>query len=429
MPATSRLALADIISPVSPQEFLQHYWEQKHLVIQRQDPEFYGPIMKAEDIDRWFYLAKKSGEQIGIVPPPGSNLPGGYSTPRDASIKELYQAFEAGCSIALQNAHEYWLPMQPLVQALSEALSAPITVNVYFTPPGKQGVHIHPDIRDVFVLQLDGTKEWFMYPPGYMLPTKTITHWDELSERYQADFATYKDKAPEDLETLDRFVVEQGDFLYIPRGLPHCARSPEDSPSLHLAIQIHSLCWVDLMKAAVEAVSVDHIELRKALEPGFLHNADARARIAERFRAALDLIVGNASFDRSFEAVSSRETSRQKLPPDGHFRDIIDLPRLNAESIVVRRRGLTPRIVESDKFHILQFGETQFRAPSRIAPALRFIVDKRRIRVCDLEGLPDDKSRLVLIRRLIRDGLFTIEELNAPAFEEGAALSTAETEG
>ena len=37
------------------------------------------------------------------------------------------------------------------------------TVNAYITPRGAQGFFPHTDYQDVFVLQLDGTKEWTVY--------------------------------------------------------------------------------------------------------------------------------------------------------------------------------------------------------------------------------------------------------------------------
>ncbi|MEM6797592.1 MAG: cupin domain-containing protein, partial [Acidobacteriota bacterium] len=193
-----KFSLDDMIDPVSPAEFLEHYWEKKHLHISRGNAEHYGPMMKAEDIDRWLHLARRSRGRMGVVIPPSEQNPsGGYraTTPADASIAELYKAFDSGCSLALVDVQDYWLPLLPLTQALAEAFSSRISVNVYFTPAGKQGVFIHPDVTDVFVLQMEGAKEWFMFEPGYMLPAETVQHWAQLSGPHWQSIASYQGKS------------------------------------------------------------------------------------------------------------------------------------------------------------------------------------------------------------------------------------------
>ncbi len=49
------------------------------------------------------------------------------------------------------------------------------------------------------------------------------------------------------------------------------------------------------------------------------------------------------------------------------------------------------------------------RMPPTLAPALRHIVASVTLRPGDLDGFLDASSRVVLCRRLVREGLFTIE--------------------
>jgi hypothetical protein len=50
------------------------------------------------------------------------------------------------------------------------------------------------------------------------------------------------------------------------------------------------------------------------------------------------------------------------------------------------------------------------RAPSWVEPALRYVAEQEVIRVGALPELWDDESRIVLARRLVKDGLLRIKE-------------------
>src|SRR5271154_4352705 len=45
------LSVQGLLAPVSQEEFLSRYWERKPLIIQRQDPGYYGDLFTLEDFD------------------------------------------------------------------------------------------------------------------------------------------------------------------------------------------------------------------------------------------------------------------------------------------------------------------------------------------------------------------------------------------
>src|SRR5436305_13147654 len=101
----------------------------------------------------------------------------------------------------------------------------------------------------------------------------------------------------------ERTTLRQGDFLYIPRGLPHKAVAPADSPSLHLTVCITPVSWVDFLKAAVEAASLDQPELARAVSPGFVNRAAARQGLSGQFAEMLGRFAAAASFERTLDTV------------------------------------------------------------------------------------------------------------------------------
>jgi hypothetical protein len=54
---------------------------------------------------------------------------------------------------------------------------------------------------------------------------------------------------------------------------------------------------------------------------------------------------------------------------------------------------------------VLQLGDRRLTFPVWVEPALGALLPKERFAVADLAGVLDPESRLVLVRRLIREGL------------------------
>lgn len=74
------------------------------------------------------------------------------------------------------------------------------------------GLAPHYDDVEVFVLQLEGSKNWNLY-----------NVMKELPSTYSPDFEKSKLGKPE-----YSFNLQQGDFLYFPRGTIHEAYSPKN---------------------------------------------------------------------------------------------------------------------------------------------------------------------------------------------------------
>jgi bifunctional lysine-specific demethylase and histidyl-hydroxylase MINA len=56
------------------------------------------------------------------------------------------------------------------VRASQELLGCLVGSNSYLTPPHAQGLPPHHDDVDVWVMQLEGTKQWRLHAPPLSLP-------------------------------------------------------------------------------------------------------------------------------------------------------------------------------------------------------------------------------------------------------------------
>lgn len=402
--AVHGLRFEDVIAPVTPKEFFASYWECRHLFIHRDDREHYGPLFSFADVDRWIASAQGNpADLLLIVPPPDSGRRLERKRLRDVNLGQLYSAFHAGNTLVIEDIQKSWPPVAQLAASLAQAFSARIGVNMYMTPANAQGAPLHPDVQDVFVLQMDGAKDWYMYEQQEDLCLETLTYLKELRPPVKPRM--------EEPPLLDRATLRKGDFLYIPRGLPHKAVAPPDSPSLHLTVTITPVSWVDFLKAAVEAASIDQPELARAVSPGFVNRAEARQELAGQFAEMLGRFTEAASFERTLDTVVRSRLQAPHYPADGHFAQLVRLGEVGSDTVVRRRAGLTPIVEPRDSGDtvVIRFAASNVAAPAILGPALEHVRDHELFRVRDLPGELDDESKVVLVRRLIREGLLRAE--------------------
>jgi lysine-specific demethylase/histidyl-hydroxylase NO66 len=294
----------------------------------------------------------------------------------------VYREFEAGATIVLQGLQRYWLPLARFCRDLEIALGHPIQVNAYITPPGSQGLAVHSDEHDVFVLQVHGSKRWRVFRPVPKLP-------------------------PTDDPVIDA-EVRRGDCLYIPRGFPHAASTQVDA-SAHLTVGILSYRWVDLLKdlvkeAASEEEFAEPLPLRFAEDPANLA-ALAEARLRS-FQAWLDKQDPGESADR----LARRFLTGRRPMLTGQLQELERLGSLD-DSTSVRRRPGTMCVIRSqgDEISVL-LGDRELRMPTWVQPSVEAVADGTGMRVGDLAAHLNAESRMVLVRRLVREGLLEVIE-------------------
>jgi hypothetical protein len=78
---------------------------------------------------------------------------------------------------------------------------------------------------------------------------------------------------------------------------------------------------------------------------------------------------------------------------------------IGLDSVVGCRPFLAYRIDEDEEALILRFHRHEIAFPVHAGPAVRHALTTEQFRVGDLPGDLDDAGKLVLVRRLIREGL------------------------
>ena len=363
-----------------PGPFLSEYFGRRALWRRRSDDGFadlFGPA----EADHLLTTAGLRTPAIRLVRN-GDGIPSsvwttsariaGVAMPGLVDPRAVLREFDAGATIVLQGLHRFRPALRRFCRELEEALGHPCQVNAYLTPAGAQGLAQHHDSHDVFVLQTFGTKQWEVHAG---------------------------DTEPWDL------VLEPGDVLYMPAGTPHSARA-QSAMSGHLTIGVLTTAWRSFLEQVV-ARALDDPAFASAL-PGGWH-VD-RAPFSDQLRSQLELLVDRiAKVDPAGVTEEAADDFLRHRHPmlGGAFAARMQLADLSDDTVVRLRPGAIAEVRGRGDELALLIGDCEVVMPAWIEPALRLAVDGDDHAVGALSSI-DPESRLVLVRRLVREGVLEI---------------------
>jgi ribosomal protein L16 Arg81 hydroxylase len=399
---TGSLELKHLLSPIPVESFFRDTWENEPLVVRRDDRKHYAGLLALEDIDQIIAFSRpKFGDQGAFQNPVSSRPtyvrgtldPPSHAFAENPGIAEIRQVFDDGKSIVIMALQHRWQAVAALCRNLEAVFHCPVHANMYLTPAGSQGFAAHFDTHEVFILQLQGTKHWRLYGAAEELPL--------VSENVGIP------KRP--LGPSQEVCLEAGDFLYIPRGHVHEAFTT-DSLSLHLTVGINVYRWADLLRHAVAAASRLDVRFRRALPGGALPGD--QAALKKEFANLLALLADESTaehvFERALRSLGDQFFGQLHTLPANHFSSPSSLEAINLDTVLERPAATFCRVIEDEMGVAIEFPGSRVGGPHRVVSALRFVAGNSRFAV---RALPDDlnaDAKIVLMRRLVREGLLTI---------------------
>jgi ribosomal protein L16 Arg81 hydroxylase len=386
---TTSVALARCLDPVGPERFLQEHWEAKPLLVQRGEKGRFDDLLSVREAERLITSTGLRYPAFRLVRADADLASREYTSdvswrpvPFSATIDvaRVAEEFEHGATIVLQGLHLHHAPLARFARELEQDLGHSAQVNAYYTPRAAQGLPVHHDTHDVVCLQVAGEKRWLVYEPALELPLK--------GQRYRPELGGPSEPV------LD-VTLGPGDTLYLPRGWLHQALTSE-SDSLHLTVGLSTYTWFDAVKSALEDCAGELAYRRSVTEDGQMDD-DLMALLDERLRPQE---VTRRRRDRL------ARTRRPIL--DDQLEQVRLLDRLTSDTPVERRPTViaaltaTGIVFEGREVvvpeHAREELESLFHASAPVAPR-------------DLPGRLDDDGRLVLVRRLVREGFLRAADL------------------
>jgi bifunctional lysine-specific demethylase and histidyl-hydroxylase NO66 len=379
-------ALALTLAPVGASEFLADHWERQPLLVARDDPERFRHVLAPADVEKLVCETRIRAPGFRLVKE-GAQLPlAGYTEDiawRPGSftgtpvVERVAEELARGATLVLQALHLHWPAAALYCRGLEAALGCPVQANAYLTPATSRGFAVHHDTHDVFVLQVSGRKSWRVYEPVLELPLK--------QQRWSPRLG---DPGP----PIDEFTLEAGQTLYLPRGWPHEATTSEDE-SLHLTIGLHPTTRMDALRMALDSCA-DDPEFRRSLAADGTLPEDLLERLAARLEPGEVARRARRRFVAGRRPVLHDQLSQVR-----------DLDGLAATDPVERRPTVIAELEEAGDATVLVFEGKEIRFPPKAAPAVR-VAGRigQPFRAADLPGPLDEAGRLVLVRRLVREG-------------------------
>jgi ribosomal protein L16 Arg81 hydroxylase len=307
--------------------------------------------------------------------------------------ERVYELFRSGATVSW-NHLEHLLPAaRHLADVFAGTFACPAEVVAFLTPAGHDGYAPHHDPVDVFVIQIEGTKDWQVWQPPADRRGDSV--------RYPADQLG---------EPALRTTLHPGDVLYLPYGTPHAAAAREQV-SLHLSVTVAPRRWRDLLVETVQELVRDE----EFHDVPFLGDATARdgadghrGRTADRYRekvAELCARLVALAADDETERLAEAGRARAGVDRSREFARLAALDALTAEARVRRTEapvelgasldGKTPLLVNGHRLAVPDAVADTLRALERggSMPAGGF-----------LAGAPEDRS-VRAARQLARLGV------------------------
>jgi hypothetical protein len=353
--------------------FDREHWGSKPL--HRSTGGAFDDLIDIEDVERLLLDGARVPTfrlvDAGVPLPPAASTRsvrlGGRQVDDVADPDRIAAAIAEGATLVVQSLHRTCAPLRRLCAQLERATSHPVQANAYLSPPRSAGLAEHADLHDVLVLQVHGSKRWTV-------------------------------------DGADPLVTTVGDVLYVPAGSRHRAESL-DEPSLHLTIGIIRVTAADVVRRALRKV-----EAMDATLPLGYARPELRDRlhgvVTDALRDAAGAIA-DLDVDGVVEVERAR-ASRRRPAADGRLRAALSVDALDLGSRVVRRSEVAAVLeLPSGDRVVVELADRRISMPRAMRRAVERLLRPDPVAIRDLDGL-DDGSKLVLVRRLVREGLLDV---------------------
>lgn len=291
---------------VSEETFFNEFFEKDYLHCSHHSPDYF-----TEGVDgaippvRWSTEMMKEatrkhaihyGSDVSVVRfDKQLNKRVSFKTEGILSVEELTKCMANDWSVRFLRPHEHFDGNAAFIGMMEKYFRCYCGLNSYWTPADSQGFAPHYDDVDVFLLQMEGEKEWRLYEP--------LEQVDYLARHSSEDYIP--EQFPTPMKTL---VLKAGDVLYMPRGMVHQGRTFPHTHSLHITFSANQMnSWADLMRTvaqySIECLASNDVAWRETIpralmshvgavfNPEFRSGCESLGELPEEFVAHRDVFL------------------------------------------------------------------------------------------------------------------------------------------
>ena len=215
--------LTRILQPYSLDHFLSENWTKRGILIAGEQPDKFQHLFSWQHLNYLLNFHKLDGLRFVLD---HKELP-------SCDPKDWVKRCKEGASLVISHVHDQVPVLADLTWAIQQEIGhSAIHANIYCSWPSHQGFKAHYDTHEVFIMQIDGQKEWFVFEDTVKYPYR-----DEKSAYHE----------PPEGSPYIHCLLKPGDLLYIPRGHWHYAIAREQ-PSLHITLGIRCFTGQDALE-------------------------------------------------------------------------------------------------------------------------------------------------------------------------------------
>lgn len=384
-----------LLGSFSTEEFVNSYWEQAFLHVERHNKNFYSRLLTLGDVDKILDCHKPEYGNLRVAKSSNFLNPEAYmSTDGRVKLNSVYRHYADGYSVVLKRIHQCWNPISRLCFNLSKTLSHTVQANMYLTPKYSNAYNPHIDTHDVLILQISGTKHWKIY--------------DTLSETPLIESPGVSSIDKSALSGLKEYTLCAGDLIYIPRGVPHDAYTTDES-SLHLTLGIYPVQWADLLKSVVEQIAMQNSSYRKALPFGFLNQPGISETLEESAKELFQKLAGQLDMCELINYYSKKRQMVHAPATEGHFTHLDEIDRIELTTPLLKRASIKCEVVDAEPgFVRLVYDGNTIKGPSKVRATFEFIAASKTEFTPNLLPISNPNHKIKLCQRLVRGGVLKI---------------------
>ena len=136
--------------------------------------------------------------------------------------------------------------------------------NFYITPKYSKAFSLHHDVDDIFILQINGQKNWTLYGHSHEICKKIKPKYNKSINLCEKMVVSSFD-APDYRSRIKKYVIKKnkmlnitmkkGDLLIIPRGNMHEANNIFNNSSIHISLGIYTELNIDYLYHFINTIS------------------------------------------------------------------------------------------------------------------------------------------------------------------------------
>lgn len=384
-----------VLNPIGENLFFSDYFEKKILHISRNKKGFFDSLLTINDIDEYianqelFYpdvLIKNKIKQKEFQPW-AFELNKFPTIPIDK--ERLYQELSQGETLILNSLQKKIPKFNQYITETANRWGVRLSANIYITPAQNQGLDWHCDYHDVLVFQIEGSKKWNLVDETpSLIDRNVISNLDD-----KKDFTKCKE-----------ILLNEGDTLYIPRGIYHMASS-ENNNSTHITLGITSLKINSIFEAFLKD-SFQQREFRYSFNK--INNEKSKAELLEEIK-----VYAKDYFQKLNEEDLSTlwEEQQNKLPQVDHvgrLKQILKKDIIQATSKVYLNPLIDYKLKIEDKLISIYLSGKTLKFPLFLKPFIESICQKKPIKINETEGKFSEKHKIELVQKFVGEGILLV---------------------